>query len=204
MTSLHSVTESTTDKMTKKLATSPSNANIEIEQPKSQGYSTYGVDVVFGLDVKKISMSETEFADQLLLVVKNVEPRVARSEIAVNSLTDLGVLKFTTDDPDPEDDVICFVQRNRDYWIATEQVQKIWEALLKELEQLESTWLHTPQVFKKRRIRYAITGTKYFNNFRAPHIIKMPYIYLSHETDIEAEDPEIKPKPLVLFDNSGI
>jgi hypothetical protein len=190
--------------MTKRLATSPSNASIEIEQPKSQGDTTYGVDVVFGLDVKKISMSETGFADQLLLVVKNVEPRVTRAGIVLNSVIDLGVLKFTTDDPDPDDDVICFEQRDQDYWVGAEQLHRVWDALRKELEQFESTWLRTPQVFKERHIRYAITGMKYFNNFSAPNIIKMPFIYLSHETDIEAEDPEIRPKPLVLFEKSGL
>ncbi len=188
--------------MTKKLATSPSSANIEIEQPKGQGYTTYGVDIVFGLDIKKISISETGFAHQLLLVIKNVEPRVSRSGITVSSLTDLGVLKFTTDDPDADDDVVCFVQHDQDYWVATEQLQKVWDALLKELEQFEPTWLQTPQVFKERHLRYAITGMKYFNGFLAPNMVKMPFIYLSHETDMEAEKPEAKPKPLVLIEKS--
>jgi hypothetical protein len=45
---------------------------------------------------------------------------------------------------------------------------------------------------------------KYFNSFKAPNIRKMPSIYLSHETDREAEDPEAKPKPLVLFESCDI
>jgi hypothetical protein len=33
-------------------------------------------------------------------------------------------------------------------------------------------------------------------------MVKMPFIYLSHETDMAAEDPQAKPKPLVLFERS--
>jgi hypothetical protein len=176
--------------------------SIEIEKPSSRGDATYGVDIVFGLDIKKITASETGFADQLLLVAKNVAPRVGGSGITVNSLIDLGVLKFTTDDPDLDDDVICCERNHQDYWASAEQLHRVWEALINELAQFESAWLRTPQVFKERHIRYAVTGMKYFNDFKAPNIVKMPFIYLSHETDMAAEDPQAKPKPLVLFERS--
>jgi hypothetical protein len=189
--------------MAKNQSNSSSSGSIEIEQPSSRGDATYGVDIVFGLDIKKISVSETGFADQLLLVAKNVVPRVGGSGVTVNSLIDLGVLTFTTHDPDLDDNVICCERNHQDYWASTEQLRRIWDALIKELAQFDSTWLRTPHVFKERHIRYAVTGMKYFNAFRSPNIAKMPFIYLSHETDMEAEDPQAKPRPLVLFEQSG-
>jgi hypothetical protein len=149
MTTLQSKTESTPVDATKKPARSTALKSIEIEQPERRGSASYGVDIVFGLDVKKISVSETGFADQLLLVANNVESRVGDSGVVVNSLIDLGVLKFATDDPDPEDDVICCEQNDRDYWVSTAQLRRVWDALTKELEQFESTWLPPPQVFKE-------------------------------------------------------
>ncbi len=189
--------------MTKNQSNSSSSGSIEIEQPTSRGDATYGVDIVFALDIKKISVSETGFADQLLLVAKNVVPRVGGSGVTINSLIDLGVLTFTTDDPDLNDDVICCERNHQDYWASAEQLHRVWDALIKELAQFDSTRLLTPHVFKERYIRYAVTGMKYFNDFKAPNIMKMPFIYLSHETDIEAEDPQAKPRPLVLFEQSG-
>lgn len=185
--------------MTKKLSISQSTNGIEIEQPRESKRKTYGVDIVFSLDVKTIAASETGFANQLLLVVKNVEPRVVASEIAVQSLIDLGVIKFSTEDPDFDDDVVCFEQNERDYWADTQQIQRVWDVLVRELRPFEAVWLQTPHVFAKRRLRYAIVGMKYFNRFRAPGIAKMPFIHLSQETDGEAEDPQNTPKPLVLF-----
>jgi hypothetical protein len=175
---------------------------IEVEKVTGEDVSPFDVDIVFKLDVKKIAVSSVgaAFGHQLMLLVTRVEPEVSQAGITLRHLMDLGVLIFTSEDPDLDAEVVCFEEDGLDYWASSAALRKVWATLLSELKEIGDTPLELPERDVKRPLQFAITGMKYFNGFISPDLLKVPAVYLSPETvPVSTSDADGHVTPLTLF-----
>jgi hypothetical protein len=173
-------------------------SSIEIDNVVPDEITSLDVDVAFRLDLKRFPSSKGKIGHQLLLTVAKLSPRAKAAEIDVRHLTDLGVLTFSTEDPDLDDDVICRTENKQDYWTPTRKLRQVWDALTREIEHYRSMCLDRPHVEKRRPLRIAIGGMKYFNGFTSPGLLRVASVYLSEETE-NLGDPNDRPYLPSLF-----
>ncbi|MCP4680422.1 MAG: hypothetical protein GY854_34045 [Deltaproteobacteria bacterium] len=168
------------------------DSSLEVGKSTGLELAPFEVDIAFKLDVKQFPASSGGIGHQLMLVVLDVNPRLKASPIEIHHLLDLGVLEFSTEDPDFDDDVICRVEDRRDYWVSTESVRQVWNALVKEVEYYAPLKIDPPYSDFTRSLRIAVAGMKYFNGFTSPEIVKMAPVYLSDgatESNDESNPP---------------
>ncbi len=155
------------------------DSSLEIGKTTSSELAAFEMDIAFKLDVKQFPTSSEGIGHQLMLVVLEVNPRIKASSLKIHHLLDLGVLKFSTKDPDFDDDVICRVEDRRDYWVSTERVRQVWGALVKEIEYYKPLKVEPPYSDFPRPLRVAVAGMKYFNGFISPEILEVAPIFVS-------------------------
>ena len=174
------------------------SSSYEVEEDGKE-ITSLDVDVAFRLDLKRFPSSDGEIGHQLVLTVAKMSSRVKAANIEIRHLTDLGVMTFSPEDPDLDDDVICRQEDNQDYWTSAEGLRQVWESLRAELQYYRTIWLTPPHVKDHRPLRIAIGGMKYFNGFLSPRLLYVAPVYLSEETESLNGDPDDLPDLPNLF-----
>ncbi|MCP4600350.1 MAG: hypothetical protein GY847_07430 [Proteobacteria bacterium] len=159
------------------------SSSLEIGDATAMEMVTLDVDIAFKLDVKRLTTNQADIGHQLMLVALEVSSCTTMAGINVHHMTDLGVLTFSHKDPDFDDDVICFVENGCDLWVPSKCLRKVWNALESEIDYYKPIQLEPPHVIKRRPLRIAVLGMKYFNNLVSPDINQISSVYLSCEKD---------------------
>ncbi len=164
---------------------------MEIGHNTSTELKAFEFDVALRLDIKQFPTAEGDIGHQLMLVVLEVNPRIKEANFEIHHLIDLGVLRFTTKDPDFDEDVICRVENKRDLWVSTESVRQVWDGVIAEIEHYKQMEVVPPYADFPRALRIAIAGIKYFNGFISPDTQKVPTVYLSEEAKHASRPPQL-------------
>ncbi len=175
------------------------DSSLETSRLATTDHAVLDVDIVFKLDIKRFLGANGQISHQILLTAADVNPILTNAGIHVRHLVDLGILKYSTDDPDFDAEVICRVEFGDDLWTNTAGLREVWDALVAEVESYEPMYLVPPHVNRRRSLRIGIVGMKYFNGFTSPDIQQVSRVYLSHEVSSAKHGPKDKPKPLILF-----
>lgn len=170
-------TETKFQKRSKVIVATVDASSLETSDITQTRLDTLEVDVEFRLDVKKFLSAEGMMTHQLMLVAGHIEPHVHQSQIKIRHLVDIGVLRFSPDDPDLDEDVICRVVNDQDFWTPKESLRQIWNSFVREIRRYIGIELNPPQVPKKRVLSFAILGMKYFKGFISPELVSMGSIY---------------------------
>ncbi len=155
------------------------------------------VDIVFHLEINQFPTAEGELGHQLMLSVTDVSSVVHQAGLGVQHLVDLGVLSFSENNPGRGAPMICRDENGLDLWVLTENLQKVWQALLFEMFGFREVVLEPPLVPEKRQMKVAIQGMDYFNGFVSSDLIEQQVIYLSSrhagvaDHDVEFSFPEL-------------
>lgn len=180
-------------------------SSLETPNLGSGGYEALDIDIGFRLDIKRFAPEAGRVGHELMLVAEEVKPRVSAAGIPVNHLIDIGVIRFTGDDPDLDSDVICRVEAEHDLWTTTENLRQVWTSLVREIGHFERMVIAAPHASRDRLVRIAVSGLRYFNGFVSPNLHTLPPVYhsLSNEFTRSAfsePDQELPtPLPPLLF-----
>jgi hypothetical protein len=156
----------------------------------SREFEQLDFDIALRLEVKPFPTQDATIAHQLVLVTASIHGRLNDASISVKNLVDLGIVKLTEEDPDPTEDVICYVEDNRDMWARSDALKQVWDELTREIHRYECRILSPPLVKRKRAIRVAVAGLRYFKKFVSPDLHSLPTVYHSDDRDLAREIPE--------------